>query len=139
MTTIARRAVLSVLLVASAALAVPALGSAGNARAAKTTKVKMRLVGKLSGITITGTAKGSPFGNCKNKATLIIPKNIGVWTCPGGKVRFTAIGSTGAANVARGTWKITSGTGKFKGAKGTGKFNGLQSTGTFTYTGSVSY
>ena len=122
-----------------ALLVVPAAGLAGKAHIAKAHKVTMKLDGKLTGITIKGTAKGKPFGNCKNKAKLVIPNTQQVWTCPKGKVYLTGHGTTGAANKAHGTWKITKGTGKFKGAKGHGVFDGLQSTGKFTYKGTASY
>ncbi|HEY7620153.1 MAG TPA: hypothetical protein VH834_10290 [Solirubrobacteraceae bacterium] len=117
-----------------AALAIPATGLARSSHS-----VNMKLVGKLSGVTITGTAKGKPFGNCTNKAKLIIPNEVQVWTCKGGKVTIKSHGTTGAANAAKGTWKVTKGTGKFKGITGHGTFSGLQSTGKFTYKGTVSY
>jgi hypothetical protein len=121
-------------LVAIAGLALPATSAARGSHA-----VNMKLVGTLSGVTITGTAKGKPFGNCRNRAKLVIPNETQTWTCPKGKITIKSHGTTGAANAAKGTWKAVKGTGRFKGIRGRGTFSGLQSTGRFTYKGTVSY
>ena len=68
---------------------------------------------------------------------LVIPDTQQTWKCKGGSFKLVGHGTTGAANDAKGTWKIMkgSGTGKYKGISGKGTFSGKLSTGTFRYNG----
>jgi hypothetical protein len=115
------------------ALIAPAIASA------KTYKVTLKLSGKQTGVDIKGSIKGAPLGSCAYTGKLVIPNTNQVWKCKGGTIKTVGVGTTGASNDAKGTWKVTSGTGKFKGAKGSGTFSGQISTGLFTYVGKLSY
>lgn len=125
-------------LVAAGALAAGALiGPA--AASAKTHKVSMNFAGGQDGTALHATITHTPMGRCTMKGTLVIPNTKQVWTCKGGTIKMTGFGKTGAANDARGTWKITGGTGKFKKVKGHGTFSGQLSTGKFVYKGTIKY
>jgi hypothetical protein len=119
----------------TAALVVP------SAASAKTYKVNMKTPspGTTKGTAISGTLTGTPFGTCKMKGTLIIPKATETWKCKGGSFRLVAVSTTGANNNVKGTWTLSKGTGKFKGIKGRGTFTGKLSTGLYTYKGKASY
>jgi len=125
-------------LAAVCALGIAALVAPGIA-SAKTHKVSMNFAGGQKGTALFATITRTPMGTCKMKGTLVIPDTKQVWTCKGGTIRMTGHGLTGAANDARGTWKITGGTGKFKKVKGKGTFSGQLSTGKFIYKGTISY
>ena len=119
---------------ATSALVAPAISQA------KTVKFSMKSgPSKTEGTKISGTFKGKPFGTCKMTGTLVIPVSTQTWKCKGGSFRVTAKGTSGAANDAFGTHKLSKGTGKYKGIKGSGKFKGTLSTGIFTYTGTAKY
>lgn len=120
------------------ALVAPQPGSA-NAHAAKTYKLLTHNSGTQKGTKLTGKSVGKPFGTCHFTGTLVIPKTFQTWKCHGGNVKVVGFGKTGAADHAKGTWKITGGTGKYKHAKGHGTFSGVQHTGKFTYKGTVSF
>ena len=123
--------------VAAAAIGGPAMSSAASK---KTYKYKMvGSNGKFDGTTITADYKGKPFGKCKAKGTLVLPRTTQTWKCKGGSFRVKTVTTTGAANVSVSDVKIDKGTGKYKGIKGTGKSKGLISVGDFTYTGTVRY
>jgi uncharacterized protein DUF3224 len=104
-------------------------------------KVNMLGHGGTSGVKVHSTYKGTPFGTCKMTGTLVIPNTNQTWKCKGGSFKLIGHGTTGAANDAKGTWKIVkgSGKGKYKGITGKGTFAGKLSTGTFRYKGSASY
>jgi hypothetical protein len=106
---------------------------------AKTYKVSLKLSGKQTGVDLKGSIKGAPLGTCVYTGKLVIPNTNQVWKCKGGTIKTVGVGTTGAANDAKGTWKVTSGSGKFKGIKGSGTFSGQLSTGLFTYVGKLSY
>jgi hypothetical protein len=136
----------SVLLLALVALVATALvgtafTSARAAHAASSHKVSMKVTKTCApkGDKICSTYGGKPFGTCVMKGTLVIPNSLQTWTCKGGSFKLTGHGTTGAANDAAGTWKLSKGTGKFKGIRGHGRFKGKLSTGKFTYTGTASY
>jgi hypothetical protein len=97
--------------------------------------------GGQTGVNVHATYKGSPFGTCTMTGKLVIPNTTQHWKCPGGKFTVVGHGTTGAANAAKGTWKIStgSGTGKFKGITGGGTFAGKLSTGIFRYKGTAKY
>lgn len=120
--------------------AVAALGFTGAAQA-KTYKVRVVGHGTQTGVNLKSTYKGKPFGTCKMTGKLVIPNTTQRWRCKGGAFTVIGHGTTGAANNAKGTWKIKkgSGTGKYKGITGKGTFSGTLSTGTFTYVGKASY
>lgn len=121
---------------ATTALVAPAVGQA------KTVKISMKTQAggpPPNGNKITGTYKGKPFGTCKMKGTLVIPKSLQTWKCKGGTLSVDSTGTTGAANDAKGSFKITKGTGKYKGIKGKGTWAGQISTGVFLYKGSAKY
>ena len=93
--------------------------------------------GGQTGVNLHSTYKGKPFGTCKMTGKLVIPDTQQTWKCKGGSFKLVGHGTTGAANDAKGTWKITkgSGKGKYKGISGKGTFSGKLSTGTFRYKG----
>ena len=132
----------SVVLLLCALCALLAAGIvASSAAAARSHKVVMKVTKPCAqkGTHICATYNGSPFGKCKMTGTLVIPKSTQTWKCAKGKITVKAVGTTGAANDAAGTWKMTAGTGKYKHIKGSGKFHGKLSTGIFTYRGTVRY
>jgi hypothetical protein len=102
-------------------------------------KLKVSYAGKQTGVTLSATLSGSPVGKCTMTGKLVIPDTQQVWKCKGGTLKLTGHGTTGAANDAKGTWKVNGGTGKYAKAKGKGVFTGQISTGKFTYTGTLSY
>jgi hypothetical protein len=104
-------------------------------------KVNMLGHGGQTGVKLHATYKGTPFGTCKMTGTLVIPNTTQHWKCKSGKFTLIGHGTTGAANDAKGTWKIKkgSGTGKYKGITGHGTFAGKLSTGTFRYKGTARY
>jgi hypothetical protein len=122
-----------------ALLAVTFAATASAAR--KAHKVNMLGHGGQTGVKLHSTYKGSPFGTCKMTGTLVIPNTTQHWKCKGGSFTLTGFGKTGAANDAKGTWKIKkgSGKGKYKGITGKGTFAGKLSTGTFRYKGTARY
>jgi hypothetical protein len=118
---------------------VAALAATGVAEA-KTYKVNFYSTkGTTKGTQISGSFKGTPFGACKMKGKLLIPKAYLTFTCKGGTFKMTEVGKCGAANDSCGTWTAHPGTGKFKGIKGKGTFTGKLSTGAFRYKGTVKY
>ena len=151
MNTIGRRAlgiVITGALIATWALA-PQISAAPTATAAAVHTVYMKTrkdcnpfpACDMSGIHLKGAIVGRPFGRCRISGTLVVPRSIARWICPGGSVKQVSTASTGAADHVRGTWKVVrgSGTGKFKGTRGGGTFSGTQSTGYFTWRGRVTY
>jgi hypothetical protein len=131
----------SLVLLLCALYALLAVGFVGISAAATSHKVNMKITNPCpqKGTHICGTYAGKPFGTCKMTGTLVIPKSTQTWKCSKGKITVKAVGTTGAANDAAGTWKMTGGTGKYKHIKGSGKFHGKLSTGIFTYRGTVRY
>jgi hypothetical protein len=129
-------------LLIGAICALLAVGFVGTSAAAKKShKVHMKITKPCAqkGTKICGTYGGSPFGTCKMTGTLQIPKSTQTWKCSKGKITVKAVGTTGAANDAKGTWKMTGGTGKYKHISGKGTFSGKLSTGVFTYVGTAKY
>jgi hypothetical protein len=121
-------------LLVTVALVVPAVASA------KTYKVKLTNTSHSGASTkLTGTVKGAPLGTCKYTGTLTIPNTTQVWRCHGGKIYVSSHGTSGVSNNARGTWKVTKGTGRYKHIKGGGTLKGLLSTGTYTYKGTLKF
>jgi hypothetical protein len=122
-----------------AAVGVAVLAVSSGAQAASTHKVNMLGKGGQTGVNLKSTYKGKPFGTCKMTGKLVIPDTQQTWKCKGGSFKVVGHGTTGAANDAKGTWKITkgSGTGKYKGISGKGTFSGKLSTGTFRYKGTA--
>jgi hypothetical protein len=118
--------------------AVAALGITGVAQA-KSYKVNFIGHGTQSGVDLKSTYKGTPFGTCKMTGKLVIPNTQQTVKCKGGSFNLTGHGTTGAANDSKGTWKITSGTGKYKGIKGSGTFSGQLSTGIYRYVGTAKF
>jgi hypothetical protein len=120
--------------------AVAALGVTGVAQA-KSYKVRVVGHGSQTGVDLKSIYKGTPFGTCRMTGKLVIPNTEQNWKCKGGSFKLVGVGTTGAADDAKGTWSITkgSGTGRFKGITGKGTFSGKLSTGTFTYVGSAKY
>jgi hypothetical protein len=116
--------------------AVGSLALAGVAEA-KTYKVNAKTVGKQVGVKLSAKITDPVLGKCTMTGKLVIPDTQQVWKCKGGTFKLTGHGTTGADNDAKGTWKVTGGTGKFKGAKGSGTFAGKLSTSKFTYKGSI--
>jgi hypothetical protein len=125
----------------AAVVGVAALSLTAVAQAASTHTVKMLGKGGQTGIDLHSTYKGKPFGTCKMTGKLVIPDTQQTWKCKGGSFKLVGHGTTGAAEDAKGTWKITkgSGKGKYKGIRGKGTFSGKLSKGTFTYVGKVKY
>jgi hypothetical protein len=115
----------------AAVLALPGIAEA------KTYKVNASFSGSQNGTALTAKIRDKSLGKCTMKGKLVIPKTQQTWTCKGGKIRITGTGTTGASNDAKGTWKVTGGTGKFKGAKGGGTFAGKLSTAKFKYRGKI--
>ena len=138
MTRITRRLVV---LGALCALVVAAVAGPTMAASKKTRTVSMKVTKPFpqQGTKIRATYGGSPFGTCNMTGQLVIPRSIQTWKCKGGSFRVTAIGTSGAANDAKGTWKADKGTGKFEGISGKGTFAGQISTGVFTYKGTARY
>lgn len=130
---------LALLICALCALLATALVATAFARSSH--KVNMLGHGGQVGIKLHSTYKGKPFGTCKMTGTLVIPNTVQHWKCKSGKFTLVGHGTTGAANNAKGTWKIKkgSGTGKYKGITGKGTFAGTLSTGTFRYKGTARY
>ncbi len=118
----------------AAIAAVAAVGFTGVAQA-KAYKVNFLGHGSQSGVDLTATYKGKPFGTCKMTGKLVIPNTQQTVKCKGGSFKLTGFGTTGAANDSKGTWKIISGTGKYKGITGKGTFSGQLSTGIYRYKG----
>ncbi|WCB93296.1 hypothetical protein DSM104299_02008 [Baekduia alba] len=116
--------------------AVGSLALAGVAEA-KTYKINAKTVGKQVGVKLSANITDPVLGKCTMTGKLVIPDTQQVWKCKGGTFRLIGHGTTGAANDAKGTWKVTGGTGKFKGASGKGTFAGKLSTAKFTYKGSI--
>lgn len=129
------------LLLSAACALVGILGLSSVALAASTHRVNMLGHGGQTGIALKSTYKGKPFGTCKMTGKLVIPDTQQTWKCSGGSFKVVGHGTTGAANDAKGTWKITkgSGSGKYKHISGKGTFSGTLSTGTFRYVGSARY
>jgi hypothetical protein len=122
--------------------AMAVVGLAGpSMAAAKTYTVKMKTTKTCPtvGTHICSTFGGQPFGTCKMTGQLVIPESHQVWKCKGGSFHIDEVGTSGASNDAKGTWKASKGTGKFKGIKGKGTFHGKLSTGVFYYDGRVRY
>src|SRR6185503_15438579 len=117
-----RKAVsMAVASVAAVGVLVPTLASAK-----KTVKVNMSQNAKLTGIKLTGTATGKPFGKCKVSGTVTVPKVTAKWKCKGGTVTL----KTKDARIVGANFVSSaklSGTGKYKGLKG--KVIGKGSTG----------
>jgi uncharacterized protein DUF3224 len=124
----------------AAMTSVAALALTGVAEA-RSHRVHMIGHGGQTGVKLHSTYKGSPFGTCKMTGTLVIPNTQQTWRCRGGSFRLVGHGTTGAANNAKGTWRIVrgSGRGKYRHISGSGTFSGKLSTGTFTYVGRASY
>ena len=116
--------------------AVASLALTGVAEA-KTYKINAKTVGKQVGVKLSAKITDPVLGKCTMTGKLVIPDTQQVWKCKGGTFKLTGHGTTGAANDAKGTWKVTGGTGKFKGATGKGTFAGKLSTAKFTYKGSI--
>lgn len=132
----------SVVLLLCALCALLAAGIVASSAAGATShKVVMKITKPCpqKGTHICGTYGGSPFGKCVMTGTLVIPKSTQTWKCAKGKITVKAVGTTGAANDAAGTWKMVGGTGKYKHIRGSGKFHGKLSTGIFTYRGTARY
>jgi len=133
----------SLVLLLCALCALLAVGFAGSATAAKkkSHRVKMTVTKPCAqkGTRICATYGGKPFGTCKMVGKLTIPTSTQTWKCKAGKIKVTAVGTTGAANDAAGTWKMKGGTGKYQHISGSGKFHGKLSTGVFTYRGKAKY
>lgn len=116
--------------------AVAGLALTGVAEA-KTYKMNARSVGKQVGVKLSAKITDPVLGRCTMTGKLVIPDTQQVWKCKGGTFRLTGHGTTGASDDAKGTWKVSGGTGKFKGAKGSGTFAGKLSTAKFVYKGSI--
>lgn len=133
----------SVALLLCALCALLAAGIVASSAIARATshKVNMKVTKPCpqKGTRICATYGGSPFGKCTMTGTLTIPTSTQTWKCAKGKIKVTAVGTTGAANDAAGTWKMRGGTGKYRHIRGSGKFHGKLSTGVFFYTGSARY
>jgi hypothetical protein len=131
----------SLALLLCALCALSAIALVATAYAKSSHKVNMLGHGSQVGVNLKSTYKGKPFGTCKMTGKLVIPNTTQHWKCPKGKFTLTGFGKTGAANDAKGTWKIVkgSGTGKYKGITGKGTFAGKLSTGIFRYKGTVRY
>jgi len=108
---------------------------------AKSHRVNMKVTKAYpqQGTKLHAIFRGTPFGRCEMRGTLVIPKSIQTWTCKGGSFRVTATGTSGASNDAKGTWVMSKGKGKYKGISGKGTFSGKLSTGVFTYKGKARY
>jgi hypothetical protein len=124
----------------AALTAIAALGLTGVAEA-KSYSVSMLGHGSTAGVDVKSTYTGKPFGTCKMTGKLVIPDTHQTWKCKGGSFKLVGHGTTGAADDAKGTWRIVkgSGTGKYKGITGKGTFSGKLSTGTFRYLGKATY
>ena len=124
----------------AALTAIAALGLTGVAEA-KSYSVSMVGHGGQTGVDLKSTYKGKPFGTCKMTGKLVIPDTRQTWKCKGGSFKLVGHGTTGAADDAKGTWRIVkgSGTGKYKGITGKGTFSGKLSTGVYRYIGTVNY
>ena len=118
--------------------AVTALALAGVAEAATYNVDIVAKHSKVSGIKLSGTFKGQPFGTCPWKGKLLIPDTTQKLTCKDGTVSLRSH-ATRLTDNTKGTWKFTGGTGKFKGIKGGGTFTGTISTGNYRYVGTASY
>jgi hypothetical protein len=114
-------------------------GSAGAKAKSHNVHMKITKACPQKGTKICGTYGGSPFGTCKMTGTLVIPKSTQTWKCPKGKITVKAVGTSGASNDAKGTWKMTGGTKKYKHIRGSGTFSGKLNTGVFTYVGKAKY
>ena len=123
----------------AAAVGIAVLGLTAGAQAASSHKVSMLGKGTQTGVNLKSTYTGTPFGTCKMTGKLVIPNTEQTWKCKGGSFKVVGVGTTGAANDAKGTWSITrgSGKGKYKGISGKGTFSGKLSTGTFRYKGTA--
>ena len=132
---------LVLLLCALCALLAAGIVASSAAAKAKSHNVNMKITKPCApkGTHICGTYGGSPFGTCKMTGTLVIPRSTQTWKCAKGNITVKAVGTTGAANDAAGTWTMKGGTGKYKHIRGSGKFHGKLSTGIFTYTGTAKY
>src|SRR3954454_12118653 len=93
--------------------------------AAKTHKVKMKTTKTCptKGTHICSTFGGKPYGTCKMTGQLVIPESHQVWKCNGGSFHMDLVGTSGASDNSKGTWKASKGTGKFKGITGKGTFH----------------
>jgi hypothetical protein len=129
------------LLCALCALSAVAFAATADAAKKKSHKVKMKTTKTCPqvGTKICATYGGKPFGTCKMTGTLTIPTTTQTWKCKKGSFVITAFGTTGAANDAKGTWKVSKGKGKYKGISGKGEFHGKLSTQIFYYNGKVKY
>jgi hypothetical protein len=134
-----RRSVVLLLCALCALLTVGFVSSAAAAKKSHKVVMKVTKACPQKGTKICATYGGSPFGTCKMTGTLTIPTSTQTWKCKRGNIKVTAVGTTGAANNAAGTWKMKGGTGKYKHISGSGKFHGLLSTGVFTYRRTVKY
>ena len=128
----------------SRTLAVVGVAVIGVTGVAEAKKYSVNMLGKggQTGINLHSTYKGTPLGTCKMTGKLVIPDTQQTWKCgTKGSFKLVGHGTTGAANDAKGTWKIVSGsgTGKLKRIKGSGTFSGQLSTGTFRYRGTMTY
>src|SRR5437763_12956736 len=125
------------LLCALCALLAAGIVASSAAAKAKSHNVHMKITKPCAqkGTRICGTYGGSPFGTCKMTGTLQIPKSKQTWKCPKGNITVKAGGTTGPANDAKGTWKMTGGTKKNKHIRGSGTFSGKHITGVINYIG----
>jgi hypothetical protein len=121
----------------TAALVAGCIVAPALAAAKKNHTVTWHEAGAVTGITLKGTVSGAFTGTYSGK--LVIPDTQQTIKTKNGTIKFTGVGTTGAANDAAGTWKVTAGTGRYKGATGKGTFTGKQSTGKFTYKGTIKF
>ena len=133
MSTIRKVVSMAVASVIAVGVLVPALASAK-----KTVKVNMTQTAKVTGIKLTGTVTGKPFGKCKVTGTVTPPKVTAKWKCKGGTITLKTTDATIVGSNFISTSKL-SGTGKYKGLKGKTKNKGSVASAKGTFIGTASY
>ena len=116
-----------------AACAAALLSIATPAHADRTYRVDMTATAKLKGTDLVVQLTGSPVGTCKGTARLQGDGATFRARCRDGRisVRIRFAGR----DQSRGSWRFTSGTGRFRGAWASGRYTGNLSQLRFRLTG----
>lgn len=115
-----------------------ATASAAPIDAARTTNVRMTLIGKLGKAGASGPVTGAPCGRGRFVSTILPPQVKYTFTCRGGTFRLIATNRLNGSSVT-GSWRTVSGTRRFRHMRGHGPLRGsLRPGAAFHLTGRVS-
>lgn len=116
--------------------ALTALGAA-TAPAASNHSVDMTATARLAGSGLKVTMSGRPIGNCSGTAQILSNGAKFNARCKHGRIRVRVKFAKG--NRAKGTWRFTSGTGRYANGAGSGRYVGNIAQLRFRMTGSARY